>query len=139
MKLARDICVANPGAHVLIVAVELCSLHFQQKTDMDFIIANSLFADGAAAIMVGPASEAAPTEAGGPLLLLDGFASRIIPGSEKGNALHHFTEDQARTLLLAMSKKASRKFFASDLSRSPVAWIAFLAFSTIFLHGSFTR
>jgi hypothetical protein len=56
-----------------------------------------------------------------------------------GNTLHHFTEDQARTLLHVMMKKASRRFFASDVARSPVAWIAFLAFSTIFLHGSFAR
>jgi 2-polyprenyl-3-methyl-5-hydroxy-6-metoxy-1,4-benzoquinol methylase len=56
-----------------------------------------------------------------------------------GNTFHHFTEDQARTLLQVMRKKASRRFFASDLARSPVAWIAFLVFSTIFLHGSFAR
>lgn len=92
MRLARDICIANPGAHVLIVAVELCSLHFQQKTDLDFIIANSLFADGAAAALVGPASdtEQAQSEGGylgrGAQLLLDGFMSRIIPGSEQDMA-----------------------------------------------------
>jgi predicted naringenin-chalcone synthase len=83
MRMARDICKANPGAHVLIVAVELCSLHFQQKTDLDFIIANSLFADGAAAVLVGP--EGGGHGRGGQLLL-DGFTSRIIPGSEKDMA-----------------------------------------------------
>jgi predicted naringenin-chalcone synthase len=92
MRLARDICVANPGARVLIVAVELCSLHFQQKTDLDFIIANSLFADGAAAALVGPAfgTERAQSDGRhfgqGAQLLLDGFTSRIIPGSEKDMA-----------------------------------------------------
>ena len=89
MRLARDICVARPGAHVLIVAVELCSLHFQQKTDLDFIIANSLFADGAAAVLVGPTLDPSPAhgENGhGARLLLDSFTSRIIPGSEKDMA-----------------------------------------------------
>jgi len=91
MRMARDICIANPGAHVLIVAVELCSLHFQQKTDLDFIIANSLFADGAAAVLVGPAADTdhAGGDSGyqrGAQLLLDGFSSRIIPGSEKDMA-----------------------------------------------------
>ncbi len=83
MRTARDICVANPGAHVLIVAVELCSLHFQQKTDLDFIIANSLFADGAAAALVGPKGGSLGQ---GRQLLLDGFTSRIIPGSENDMA-----------------------------------------------------
>ena len=92
MRMARDICVANPGAHVLIVAVELCSLHFQQKTDLDFIIANSLFADGAAAVLVGPASPAGPEQdehrylGRDAQLLMDGFTSRIIPGSENDMA-----------------------------------------------------
>ncbi|MGO9308573.1 MAG: type III polyketide synthase [Spirochaetia bacterium] len=83
MRMARDICAANSGARVLIVAVELCSLHFQQKTDIDFIIANSLFADGAAAVLVGPAGGSAGR---GGQLVLDGFMSRILPGSEKDMA-----------------------------------------------------
>jgi len=56
-----------------------------------------------------------------------------------GNTLHHFTEDQTCTLLRLMNKKAAQKFLASDLARSPVAWIAFCVFSMIFLHGSFAR
>ena len=56
-----------------------------------------------------------------------------------GNILHHFTEDQARTLLGLMRMKAARKFVASDLERSALGWIAYWAFATIFLHGSFAR
>jgi hypothetical protein len=56
-----------------------------------------------------------------------------------GNTLHHFTEDQARAVLGLMARKAARKFLASDLERSPIGWIAFWAFSTMFLHGSFVR
>ena len=56
-----------------------------------------------------------------------------------GNTLHHFTGEQARTLIGLMRTKAARKFVASDLERSPLAWIAYWAFSTIFLHGSFAR
>ncbi len=90
MRLARDICVANPGAHVLIVAVELCTLHFQLKPQLDFMIANALFADGAAAALVGPASDDGQAQRGGAgrqaKLLLDGFASRIVPESEQAMA-----------------------------------------------------
>src|SRR5208337_250125 len=97
MRLARDICVANPGAHVLIVAVELCTLHFQLKPQLDFMIANALFADGAAAVLVGPTLDGGHAHdgraRGGGVafgqrgkLLLDGFASRIIPESEQAMA-----------------------------------------------------
>ena len=49
LRLAGQILGAEPGAVVLQVCVELCSLHFQKKALPDFIVANSLFADGAAA------------------------------------------------------------------------------------------
>jgi len=50
---ARDLALADPGARVLLVAVELCSLTFRHE-DMDKrnLVATSLFADGAAAAVV---------------------------------------------------------------------------------------
>ena len=54
MKMANDICQANNKAKVLVVSVELCSLHFQKKTDTDTLLANALFGDGAAAMIVEP-------------------------------------------------------------------------------------
>lgn len=52
MKMAQDICTAHNQAKVLIVCVELCSLHFQKSTNTDTLLANALFGDGAAAIVV---------------------------------------------------------------------------------------
>ncbi|MFY0650884.1 MAG: type III polyketide synthase [Cyclobacteriaceae bacterium] len=52
IRMAKDTCNANPNAKVLIVCVELCSLHFQKSDDPDTLLANSLFGDGAAAIVV---------------------------------------------------------------------------------------
>jgi predicted naringenin-chalcone synthase len=49
LRMAGQILGAEPEAVVLQVCVELCSLHFQKKALPDFIVANSLFADGAAA------------------------------------------------------------------------------------------
>jgi predicted naringenin-chalcone synthase len=49
MRLAGQILGAEPEAVVLQVCVELCSLHFQKRALPDFIVANSLFADGASA------------------------------------------------------------------------------------------
>lgn len=51
-KTAQAICLAFPIAKVLIVGVELCSLHFQKKLDDDQLLANAIFADGAAAALV---------------------------------------------------------------------------------------
>lgn len=53
LKQAQQICLAQPGALVLIVCVELCTLHFQSNYTTDNIAANLLFADGAAACIIG--------------------------------------------------------------------------------------
>lgn len=53
LKMARSICQASKKAKVLIVSVELCSLHLQQKTSFkDNIVASAIFGDGAAAALV---------------------------------------------------------------------------------------
>jgi alpha-pyrone synthase len=52
LKLANSICLASPESKVLVVSVELCTLHFQNKADEDNLMANALFGDGAAAVLV---------------------------------------------------------------------------------------
>lgn len=52
MKVADTICKANGKANVLVVCVELCTLHFQNDSSDDNLLANALFADGAAALLV---------------------------------------------------------------------------------------
>ena len=52
LKAADAFCAQDPDARVLIVCTELCSLHFQKKATDDNLIANALFADGAAAVLV---------------------------------------------------------------------------------------
>ena len=54
LKQADAICKSNPDAMVLIVCIELCSIHFQKKDDIDNITSNLLFADGASAALVVP-------------------------------------------------------------------------------------
>ncbi len=54
MKLANSICMAEPDATVLVVCVELCSLHVKQEFTLNNIISNALFADGAAAALIQP-------------------------------------------------------------------------------------
>jgi predicted naringenin-chalcone synthase len=52
LKIADAYCKAEEGAKVLIVCAELCSIHFQKERSDDNMLANALFADGAAALLV---------------------------------------------------------------------------------------
>ncbi len=52
LRVARAFALSDPSAVVLVCCVELCSLHFQSSTRADAIVANALFADGAAAAVV---------------------------------------------------------------------------------------
>ena len=60
LKVANHIVGNQPGAKVLIVSVELCTLHLQNLSDTDNLLVNSLFSDGAAAVLL----ESKPTGAG---------------------------------------------------------------------------
>lgn len=52
LRMANAFCRAEPQAVVLIVAVELCTLHLAPTREVDSILSTSLFADGAAAAVV---------------------------------------------------------------------------------------
>lgn len=62
LRVAQALADSNPHARILLCAVELCSLHFQYGWEPDRVIANALFADGAAAVVAIP-SAAAPQDA----------------------------------------------------------------------------
>ncbi len=53
MRVARALVLSNPLAKVLIVSVELCSLHYQYGWESDRLVANALFADGSGALVLG--------------------------------------------------------------------------------------
>jgi len=60
LRVAHSFCQAQPGARVLIVCAELCTLHFQVDDAFETAVVNALFSDGAAAAVLAsrPASEA---------------------------------------------------------------------------------
>jgi predicted naringenin-chalcone synthase len=62
LRVAAAFTGAAPEARVLMCAVELCSLHYHYGWNPSKMVANALFADGAAAI-VGVPAEMAPPEA----------------------------------------------------------------------------
>lgn len=51
LRVAKAFANENPESVVMVCAVELCSLHHQYGYDPQKIVANSLFADGAAAVI----------------------------------------------------------------------------------------
>ncbi len=53
LSIADSLAKNNPKHRILLVCTELCSLHFQTGFILDNIIGNALFADGAAAVIVG--------------------------------------------------------------------------------------
>ena len=69
LRVAKAYAEADSRATVLIVCVELCSLHFQYTDNPEQIVANSIFADGAAAIVGRSADHPMASEVSGWRLL----------------------------------------------------------------------
>jgi alpha-pyrone synthase len=59
LKAAHAICQTDPDANVLLVCVELCSLHFQIADTVEKVIVNAIFSDGAAAVVLSAISDTA--------------------------------------------------------------------------------
>jgi predicted naringenin-chalcone synthase len=76
LQTAKAFAESDPDACVLVVCLELCSLHYRHSFVPDIITANALFADGAAAAVVASASRRRE-----PRLRLTSFRSDLIAGS----------------------------------------------------------
>lgn len=76
LRVARSYVNADPTAKVLLVAVELCTLHYQYNWTPGRIVSNSLFADGAAAAVI-----AAPEGGNDERVLADDY-SIVVPACE---------------------------------------------------------
>ncbi|WP_431860317.1 type III polyketide synthase [Micrococcus terreus] len=85
LREAASICQADPAAVVLVVSVELCTLHVRVANDQDTILGASLFADGGAAALVTGADAPALPE-GRPALELDRFSTVLTPVGEDAMA-----------------------------------------------------
>ena len=70
LKLARHIVRSERDAHVLVVNLELCTLHLQETQDLEQVLSFLVFADGCAASLVSA------EETG---LRMDGFRAVVIP------------------------------------------------------------
>ena len=75
LRMAQQFCQAQPDAVVLVVCLELCSLHLHVQPDHDTLLANAIFSDGVAAAIV---SARAPSGRR-PALALRQFFSALAP------------------------------------------------------------
>jgi predicted naringenin-chalcone synthase len=75
-RMADSICKADEEATVLIVLVELCSLHFQPGVEAETLVVNSLFADGAAAVLMTSGKKARKLK--NTMLAVEGFCGEVI-------------------------------------------------------------
>jgi predicted naringenin-chalcone synthase len=53
LAMASALALQDPRHRILVVCTELCTLHMQDSPNLDTLLANALFADGAAAVVVG--------------------------------------------------------------------------------------
>jgi predicted naringenin-chalcone synthase len=74
LKLARHIVRSEPRARVLVLNLELCTLHFQDTADLGRILSFSLFADGCAASLVSARPDG---------LALDRFHAVLAPETQE--------------------------------------------------------
>ena len=72
LKLARHIVRSDPKAGVLMVNLELCTLHFQETQDLEQVLSFLVFADGAAASLITACEQG---------IALDSFKAVMVPGT----------------------------------------------------------
>jgi predicted naringenin-chalcone synthase len=82
LRMAQQFCEANRDAVVLVMCLELCTLHLRLNGSEDNLLANSLFADGAAAAVVSARHPGPGTSS----FRIGGFRSALVPAGEQDMA-----------------------------------------------------
>lgn len=72
LKLARHIVRSRPEASVLLINLELCTLHFQESQDIQTVLSFLLFSDGCAASLI---------RAGERGIAMDSFQAMTLPNT----------------------------------------------------------
>lgn len=86
LKLADALCRADPArTRVLVVCLELCTLHFQKHATPDHLLSNALFGDGAAAALV---TAEAPPAGAPPALVIEAAHCALEPAGRADMAWH---------------------------------------------------
>lgn len=72
LRAADQFVKSNPNSYAMVVCVEICSAAFAEGEEVDLLISNAIFADGAAAALVTDRTDCAGLE-------LKGFQSLLLP------------------------------------------------------------
>jgi alpha-pyrone synthase len=72
LKLARHIVRSDPRAAVLMVNLELCTLHLQETQELEQVLSFLIFADGASASLITAREQG---------FALDSFKAEMLPGT----------------------------------------------------------
>lgn len=105
LRQARQIVTAEPDAVVLMVNLELCSLHLQQTERMDRLVSFLLFADGCAASLVSGRAEG---------LRIDACTSHLSLADAERMAWHIEDEGFAMTLDARLPARIRQWFRATE-------------------------
>jgi predicted naringenin-chalcone synthase len=81
LKIADLIARVEENARILVVCVELCTLHFQPKNNSDNLLSNTIFGDGAAAVII--TSESYASSRGFKGLAIGGFYSALYDNAKE--------------------------------------------------------
>jgi predicted naringenin-chalcone synthase len=95
LRVAEGHCAGYKQAIVLLCATEICSLHFQYGWDANGLLANSLFADGSAAMILGNVSGKLRYEAS---------TSFVVPETDEAITWHISDNGFVMTLLPQVSE-----------------------------------
>jgi len=74
LKLARHIVRSDPKAGIVMLNLELCSLHLQETQELEQVLSFLVFADGAAASLITAREQG---------LALDNFKAVTVPGTRE--------------------------------------------------------
>lgn len=122
LQVADAFCRSEPAARVLLVCAELCSLHFRNSDSDEDLVANCLFADGAAAAILS----SSPDYVDGSYARIRGFESCVLEDSADfltwriGNAAFSMGLDPGTPRVLAKSLPAfAEQLLAPEREENP--------------------
>lgn len=128
LKTAGYIVKADPDALVLVCGIELCTIHYQKSITQDQLIANAIFADGAAAAIVTSQKYEVDT----PVFMMENFYSEFEPagGDEMAWKIGDFGFDIRLSSYVPdlieknISALIDKLFVRSGLNRNDIDWYA---------------
>lgn len=110
LKLARHIVRAEPGARVLIVSVEICTLHLKETADLETLLSFCLWGDGAAAALVSAVPQG---------LRLDRFDALVAP--EARDMMRWTIRDNGFDMVLSGEVPSAIHHMLGSFERDPVS------------------